>query len=106
MAALANLTAPTASLVNPFQYTARESDTESGLYYYRARYYDPTAGRFISEDPNDQGSLYDNPNLYEYVENNPANWIDALGLYPLDPHQKIPPLPPSPEIDTLRQGLE
>src|SRR5438309_7119113 len=73
------LTASTGSLVNPFQYTARESDTESGLYYYRARYYDPTAGRFISEDPNDQGSLYDNPNLYEYVENNLSNWIDPLG---------------------------
>jgi len=59
---------------------ARESDTEIGLYYYRARYYDPNVGRFLSEDPNDQGSLYDNPNLYDYVENNPANWIDLLGL--------------------------
>jgi RHS repeat-associated protein len=45
------LTASTGSLVNPFQYTARESDTETGLYYYRARYYDPNAGRFLSEDP-------------------------------------------------------
>ena len=45
------LTASTGSLVNPFQYTARESDTETGLYYYRARYYDPSSGRFISEDP-------------------------------------------------------
>ncbi len=45
------LTASTGSLVNPFQYTARESDMETGLYYYRARYYDPNAGRFISEDP-------------------------------------------------------
>ena len=33
-------TASSGSLVNPFQYTARESDTETGLYYYRARYYD------------------------------------------------------------------
>jgi uncharacterized protein RhaS with RHS repeats len=39
------LTASTGSLVNPFQYTARESDTETGLYYYRARYYDPSTGR-------------------------------------------------------------
>jgi hypothetical protein len=34
------LNASTGSLVNPLQYTARESDTETGLYYYRARYYD------------------------------------------------------------------
>ncbi len=39
------LTASTGSLVNPFQYTARESDSETGLYYYRARYYDPSTGR-------------------------------------------------------------
>ncbi len=45
------LTASTGSLVNPFQYTARESDSETGLYYYRARYYDPRSGRFLSEDP-------------------------------------------------------
>jgi RHS repeat-associated protein len=99
-------TASTGSLTNPFQYTARESDTETGLYYYRARYYDPNSGKFLNEDPNDQGSQYDNPNLYEYVENNPANWIDPLGLYTLDPHQKIPPLPPSPEIDKLLKCIE
>jgi RHS repeat-associated protein len=45
------LMASTGSLVNPFRYTARESDTETGLYYYRARYYAYSSGRFISEDP-------------------------------------------------------
>jgi RHS repeat-associated protein len=39
------------STTNRFQYTAREFDSESGLYYYRARYYDPNMGRFINEDP-------------------------------------------------------
>src|SRR5271167_839163 len=37
-----NLTASSGSLTNPFQYTGRESDPETGLYYYRARYYDPS----------------------------------------------------------------
>src|SRR5439155_10686970 len=36
---------------NLFRFTGREYDLETGLYYYRARYYDPTVGRFISEDP-------------------------------------------------------
>ena len=35
---------------NPYTYTARELDTETGLYYYRARYYDPAVGRFLAED--------------------------------------------------------
>jgi YD repeat-containing protein len=35
----------------PYTYTGREFDTESGLYYYRARNYDPTTGRFLQEDP-------------------------------------------------------
>jgi RHS repeat-associated protein len=35
----------------PYNYTGREWDKETGLYYYRARYYDPMEGRFISKDP-------------------------------------------------------
>jgi RHS repeat-associated protein len=45
------LTASTGTLTNPFQYTGREFDPETGAYYYRARYFDQNAGRFISEDP-------------------------------------------------------
>lgn len=37
-------------VANPYTYTAREFDPESGLTYYRARYYDAETGRFISED--------------------------------------------------------
>jgi len=100
------LTNSSGSLTNPFQYAGRELDSETSLYYMRARYFDPATGRFLSEDPNDQGSLYDNPNLCDYVENNPANWIDPLGLYTLDKHQKMPPLPPSPKIDKLLKCIE
>jgi RHS repeat-associated protein len=46
-----NLTASTGSVLNSLRFAARESDSETGLYYYRARYLDTSAGRFISEDP-------------------------------------------------------
>jgi RHS repeat-associated protein len=62
----------------PYTYTGRELDAESGLLYYRARYYDPTTGRFLQEDPIgfDGGDL----NLYAYVGNNVANNRDPKGL--------------------------
>lgn len=44
-------TASSGSLTNPFQFTGREFDTETNLQFSRARYFDPTTGRFISEDP-------------------------------------------------------
>ena len=66
------------SVIQPFSYTGREYDGESGLYFYRARYFDATTGRFFSEDPirfaaGDQ-------NFYRYVGNNPLNFIDPDGF--------------------------
>ena len=61
-----------------FAYTGRERDEETGLYYYRARYYDPAVGRFLSQDP--IGFEAHDPNLYRYVENGPTNFTDARGL--------------------------
>ena len=60
-----------------FGYTGREFDEETGLYYYRARYYDPTNGRFISYDPISFGG--GDVNLYRYVGNSPANYTDPTG---------------------------
>jgi RHS repeat-associated protein len=71
------LTASTGSIVNPFQYTAREFDQETGIYEYRARYYDPTVGRFVGEDPL---AFNGGTNFYVYVENSPLNFADPLGL--------------------------
>lgn len=61
-----------------YLFTGREFDQETGLYYYRARYYDQSTGRFISEDP--IGFNGGDSNLYGYVSNNPITLIDPYGL--------------------------
>jgi RHS repeat-associated protein len=82
---LVNLTNSSGSLVSPFQYTGREFDSETGLYYYRARYYDPAAGRFLSEDP---FRFSAGINFYAYVENEPIGLLDPYGLQCIQPAQK------------------
>lgn len=62
---------------NTQQYTARENDS-TGLYYYRDRYYNPTIGRFISEDP--VGWASGQTNAYAYVNGNPVQLNDPFGL--------------------------
>jgi RHS repeat-associated protein len=64
------------SITNPFQYTARESDPETGVYYYRARYYDQKIGRFISED---SFRFAAGTNFFSYVRNNPVALDDPTG---------------------------
>jgi RHS repeat-associated protein len=61
---------------NSLQYTGREND-RTGLYFYRARYYDPVLKRFISEDPI---GLAGGLNAYAYVGGNPITYMDATGL--------------------------
>jgi RHS repeat-associated protein len=61
-----------------YGYTGREQDGETGLDYYRARYYDASNGRFISEDP--LGFAAGDGNLTRYVGNSPTNWNDPSGL--------------------------
>jgi RHS repeat-associated protein len=65
-----------------FQYTGRENDG-TGMYYYRARYYNPTLGRFISEDPAGLGG--GDANFYVYAGNGPADYIDPSGETRKDP---------------------
>jgi RHS repeat-associated protein len=63
---------------NAFQYTGRENDG-TGLYHYRARYYNPQVGRFISGDPLEfRGG---DANLYAYVWNSPLNFLDPFGWW-------------------------
>jgi RHS repeat-associated protein len=71
---------PTGVLRSNYKFTDQELDPETGLYYYGARYYDPTIGRFISPDTivpdySDPQSL----NRYSYVRNNPLGYIDPDG---------------------------
>ena len=68
---------PSETVSNPFRFTGRDYDSETGLYYYRARYYDSLFGRFLSEDPiRWAGGL----NLYRYVKNQPEVLTDPTGL--------------------------
>lgn len=66
----------TGSSVAPHGFQGREFDAESGLYYFRARYYDPQLGRFVSEDPlRFAGGI----NFYQFARNNPLNLFDPMG---------------------------
>jgi RHS repeat-associated protein len=79
---------------NPYQFTGREND-DTGLYFYRARYYSPTFQRFIAQDPIGFGG--GDPNAYNYVSADPVNAADPRGLQavPAPAPAPIPvPLPP------------
>jgi RHS repeat-associated protein len=65
------------STTSGFAFTGREWDAEAGLYYYRARYYNPSIGRFLRPDPS---GYEDGPNLYAYVHNSPSVARDPAGL--------------------------
>ncbi len=75
-----NHTTSGAAIEQPFGFTGREWDADSGLYFYRARYYDPGVGRFISRDP---VGLTGGPNLYMYAANNPVSNVDPTGNFVL-----------------------
>jgi RHS repeat-associated protein len=63
--------------VNPFQFSTKYTDNETDLLYYGYRYYSPALGRWLSRDPiEEQGGL----NLYGFVNNDPVNKWDMLGL--------------------------
>jgi RHS repeat-associated protein len=68
---------PGSSNSGRFQYTGQVWLPELGLYYYKARFYSPTLGRFLQTDPIGYAS---GSNLYACVGNDPINFVDPLGL--------------------------
>jgi RHS repeat-associated protein len=66
---------------NPFRFSTKYWDEETGLVYYGLRYYSPGSGKFINRDPiGEAGGL----NLYGFVGNNPVNRVDVLGMADAD----------------------
>jgi len=70
-----------------YSYTGREHESLTGLMYYRAGFYDPQLGRFISEDP--LGFRGGDVNIYAYVGNNPTNLADPTGQWSTEVHNAI-----------------
>jgi len=80
------ITSPThIGQINPFRYRGYFYDVETGWYYLKSRYYDPTTGRFINMDSITyaDSSAINGLNLYVYCENNPVMDIDPDGNWSL-----------------------
>ncbi|MCI0564328.1 MAG: hypothetical protein MN733_38130, partial [Nitrososphaera sp.] len=100
---------PTVSLLGqPYSFQNRELDIETGLFYFRARYYSAELGRFISQDPI---PYVDGPSLYAFVGNSPPNWRDPLGLQTVDyqpaydPGRYPPMYDPTPRPPVYEPGV-
>ncbi|OQY41799.1 MAG: hypothetical protein B6242_16870 [Anaerolineaceae bacterium 4572_78] len=85
-----------------YGFTGKELDSETGLNYYGARYYDPLIGRFVQMDPlllnldqmsqKQRNAFLSDPqnlNTYAYVQNNPVKYTDSTGLYKEDVHYDL-----------------
>ncbi|WP_105616994.1 RHS repeat-associated core domain-containing protein [Vallitalea okinawensis] len=75
--AFGNTTSAIEKVINRYQYAGEQYDDVTGYYYLRARYYNPTIGRFTQEDSYRRDGL----NLYVYVGNNPLKFVDPSGHY-------------------------
>ena len=113
------MTGPLAS-ANPFRFSTKYTDDETGLLYYGYRYYNPRDGRWLSRDPlGEAGGI----NLYAFCGNDPVNRIDPLGLaygnpvlgpggmWPSDPYAPggdcyVPPAPPAGWGGAIGNGLD
>jgi RHS repeat-associated protein len=76
-AAFGAITESTGSATNPYRFSSKPYDENSGLSYFGRRHYSASLGRFITQDPKE---YVDGLNTYAYVRNNPVNGVDLLGL--------------------------
>lgn len=70
----------TGTLEQPFQFSTKRYDTQTGLSYYGYRFYNPAIGRWMTRDPLGE---FDDINLYRFADNSPMNVIDPYGLFGL-----------------------
>ena len=104
--AFGNTVSRTGTTPTPFGFDGKEqyqSDSDSGLQLLGHRYYDPSIGRFLSQDP-----IHDGTNWYAYADNNPLVETDATGLQPPKDGTKPPkegkkPTPPPTVTDPTKQ---
>jgi len=75
------------NFIQSYTFTGREFDSETGLYFYRARHYDPATGRFLQEDPISFAG--GDVNFYAYVKNHPIVSTDPSGLFVSRVHNRI-----------------
>jgi RHS repeat-associated protein len=69
---------PTSSVNNPWRFASKRTDPETSFVYFGRRYYDPSLGKWTTQDPL---GIKEGPNLYTYCDNNPLTLIDEYGLF-------------------------
>jgi RHS repeat-associated protein len=98
-----NTTVSGATNSNASQYTGRENEG-NGLYFYRARYYSPLLGRFVSQDP--MGFAGSGPNLYAYAGNSPTNFTDPFGMQTVTSGPVTTPYTGTPTPAQVEEALQ